>query len=202
MEQSIDNITSVARGISDFGMLTIAAASYLIISLSLMMAVFKWFRTIIDRIIEGNATAMSDILSETRTQNDLLNDISEGLKQETLMRIKSISGVFFDLSKEQVCRMIKKIREENHIADHDATGAKIRMLLRNIHDDRNSRFDSFRYRGRKLSSYTDPAWIEKIAAVIEGEIYHVDGPNNGRAYSNVSMAYDNIRIDFYHRLIN
>lgn len=98
--------------------------------------------------------------------------------------------------------MIKKIREENHIIDHEATGKKIRNLLRNLHEDRNSRFDCYTYRGKKLSSYTSADWVEKVAKVVEDEIYNASGQNNSRAYTNVSAAYDDIKIDFYHRLNN
>ncbi len=199
---SIENITNVARGISDFGMLTIAAAAYLVISLALMGAVFKWFRSMIDRIIEGNMETMADLLSETRTQNSLLNEISEGLKPETVLRIKTTSNCFFDLSVEQVCRIIKKIREENHIADRPATAAKIRRIIGNLHEDRNSKFDCYSFRGRKLSDYTSVEWIEQVAQVVESEIYDTTGANNGRAYTNVRTAYDNIKLDFYHRLLN
>ncbi len=199
---TIESITTVARGISDFGMLTIAAAAYLVISLALMGAVFKWFRSMIDRIIEGHAETLADLLSETRTQNNLLNEISEGLKPETVLRIKTTSNCFFDLSVEQVCRIIKKIREENHINDRPATAAKIRRIIGNLHEDRNSKFDCYSFRGRKLSEYTSADWIEQVAQVVETEIYDTTGANNGRAYTNVRTAYDNIKLDFYHRLLN
>ena len=56
------------------------------------------------------------------------------------------------------------------------------------------------YRGKKLSSYTNPEWIEDVAKVIEGEIYNESGANNNRAFTNVSTVYENIKLDFYHRL--
>lgn len=195
-----DRILDAARGIGDYGAVAMMAAAFLVLSVGLMGACFAWFRSLVNGIVRDNRSSMKELLDQTRMQNELLSDISEGLRPETLMRIKNIGSVFFDLSKERVCRLIKKIREENHIADRAATGVKIRTLLRNIHDDRNARFDSFTYRGRRLSTYTDPAWVEKIAAVVETELYHTDGPNNGRAFTNVSMAYDNVKLDFYHRL--
>ncbi len=60
-------------GISDFGMLTISAAAYLVISLALMGAVFKWFRSMIDRIIEGNMETMAEYRAgseNSRAQED------------------------------------------------------------------------------------------------------------------------------------
>ena len=101
---------------------------------------------------------------------------------------------------EQVCRLIKKIRKENHIANYEATSVKIRKSLKVIHSDRNSRFDTFTYAGEKLSSFCRDEWIEQVAKVVEGEIYHEDGENNGRAYTNVKLAYDDIKTDFYKHL--
>lgn len=201
MEQ-IEAATNVARGISDLGMMAMTAAFFLILSAGLMVACFKWFKTLINDIIKDQKDTMVELLEETRTQNTMLASLTEGLKPETQLRIKNTSGVYFDLAKEQVCRMIKKIREENHIVDREATGKKIRNLLRNLHEDRNSRFDCYTYRGKKLSSYTSIDWVEKVAKVIEDEIYNASGPNNSRAYTNVSAIYDDIKIDFYHHINN
>lgn len=197
----VDDLTTVARGIGDFGMLAIAAACFLLLSMGMMVACFRWFRSLVDGIIEQNRGAVEHLLQETRTQNDLLNDLAEGLRPETMLRIKTTTNCFFDLAVEKVCRMIRKIREENHIADREATAAKIRRMLTVLYEDRNSKFDCYMFRGRKLSEYTSRQWIEQVAAVIAGELYDTQGPNNGRAYTNVRTAYDKIKLDFYHRLI-
>lgn len=201
MEQ-IEGVNTIAKGIGDVGMMAVTAAFFLVLSAGLMTTCFKWFRAIIDRIVNDYTEDMK-ILSENIGENNrLMTNIAEGLMPETQLRIKNISGVYFDLAKEQVCRMIKRIREENHIINKEATGRKIRTLLHNMHEDRNSRFDTFTYRGRKLSSYTSPEWIEKVAQVVEDEIYNSSGANSNRAFTNVSAAYDDIKLDFYHRLNN
>ena len=51
-----------------------------------------------------------------------------------------------------------------------------------------------------LSDFCNDDWIEDVAKVVENEIYHEDGANNARAYTNVKLAYDNIKTDFYYRL--
>lgn len=200
MEVDAGQITSVAKGISDLGMMAVTAGVFLLLSMGLMISCFAWFKSLINGIILDNRGAMQELLDETRAQNEKLTDISEGLRPETQLRIKNTANVFFDLAVENVYRIIKKVREENHIVDHEATAAKIRTLLHNIHEDRNTRFESYTYRGRKLSEYTDIAWVEKVASVVEDEIYNSAGPNNGRAYTNVKAAYDDIKLDFYKRL--
>ena len=192
----------VARGISDFGMMAVTAAFFLILSAAMMIAIFRWFKSIIERMMEDNRKSLQELARTTNAQNDMLQDISDGLRTETMLRLRNLMGFAFDLSVEQVCRLIKRTREENHISDHEATASKIRKSLQVIHNDRNSRFDPFTYRGKPISGYCNPAWVEEVAAVVEEEIYHEDGANNARAYTNVKLAYDNIKTDFYKRLNN
>jgi len=196
---TVQDTMNVAQGISDLGMMAITAAFFLVLSALLWVACFRWFKGIIDGMIKGNAKMVNDLLVETRKQNDMLTDISEGLRPETQLRIKNTTSVFFDLAIEKVCRIIKKVKEENHIADKEATRVKIHTLLTNIHEDRNSRFDSYTYRGKPLSTYVNHDWIDWVAEVVEHEIY-AETVSHGRAYTNVQAVYERIKIDFYHRI--
>lgn len=203
----VQSVTEVARGISEYGMMAITTGFYLLLSAAMMITIFKWFKSIINKMLEDykiSSAKQQDfwqtLLIETQKQNEKLNGLLEGLRPETQLRIRNLTGFAFDLAVEQVCRIIKKVREENHIVDRTATAKKIRQLLKNLHEDRNSRFDTFTYNGEKLSVYCDERWIEDVAVVIENEIYNESGPNNGRAYTNVKMAYDNIKTEFYHNL--
>lgn len=197
---SMTDVTTVAHGISDFGMMAVTAAFFLILSAAMMVAIFKWFKAIIEQMMQDNKESLQELAKTTNAQNDMLQDISEGLRTETLLRIRNLTGFAFDLSIEQVCRLIKRVRQENHVIDHEATAAKIRKSLMVIHNDRNSRFDPFTYRGKPISDYCVIEWVEDVAKVVEGEIYNADGANNARAYTNVKLAYDNIKTDFYQRL--
>lgn len=195
------------KGISDFGMMAITAGFFLVLSALLMAACFRWFMNMVNQLMTSQKEinqdykdTMRQLLEETRAQNERLNVLSESLMPETQLRIKTLSNVFFDLSVEKVCRIIKKVREENHISDKEATARKIRTLLTNIHEDRNSKLDCFSYRGNRLSEYTEKKWIEQVAKAVEAEIYNENGANNGRAYTNVESVYANIRLEFYHNL--
>lgn len=192
----------VAKGISEYGMMAVTAAFFLILSSAMMVAIFKWFKSIISQMMQDNKASLQELAKTTNAQNDMLQDISEGLRTETQLRIRNLSGFAFDLSVEQVCRLIKRVREENHIADKEATALKIRKSLQVIHNDRSSRFDPFTYHGRPLSDFCNDDWIENVAKVVENEIYHEDGANNARAYTNVKLAYDDIKTDFYKRMTN
>ena len=198
----VSQVTTLAKGIGDYGMMAITAAFFLILSALMMIALFRWFKNIINQMMQDQKDGMHCLTEETRKQNDMLQDISEGLRPETQLRIRNLTGFAFDLTVEQVCRLIKRVREENHIADHEATAEKIRKSLQVIHNDRNARFDTFTFRGKPISEFCSPDWVKDVAKVVVCEIYHEDGVNNRRAYTNVKLAYDNIKTDFYQRLNN
>lgn len=200
-EVALPTVTETAQGISNYGMMAMTAAFFLLLSAAMMISVFKWFKNIINNIVEKQDETMKELLSETRNQNAKLDDIVNGLRPTTLQQVKSLSCVHFDLSVERVCRIIKRIRTENHIADKDATKEKIHTLLSVVFESRNSEIENWSYKGRALSEYTNPEWIEWVSQVVEKEIYHEDGVNNGRAYTNVNAVYDKIKFDFYHRLL-
>lgn len=196
----VNETLEVAKGISEYGIMIIICAVFLVLASGLMIACFKWFKSVIESIMNDYSERLS-VLQETANQStEAMVDIAEGLIPETQLRIKNISSFAFDLAVEKACRLIKKIREENHIVNKEATKTKIRTLLHNIYEDRNSKFDSFRYRGKPLSKYCNAEWVEWVAKVIEDELYNEAGPNNGRAYTNVKAVYENIKLDFYHRL--
>lgn len=198
----VQHVTEVAKDISDYGIMIVICAVFLLLASGLMITCFRWFKSVIENILNDYSDKLTH-LQELATKNgEAMVDIAEGLIPETQLRIKSISGVFFDLAVEKVCRLIKKIREENHIVDKEETKTKIHTLLHNLYEDRNSRFDNFRYRGKRLSEYCNPDWIEWVAQVIESELYNEAGANNSRAYTNVKAVYDNIKLDFYHRITN
>ncbi|MGN1217558.1 MAG: hypothetical protein ACI4TD_06235 [Phocaeicola sp.] len=197
---NLSNVTDIAKGISDFGMTVITAAFFLVLAAGLMIACFRWFKSIINGMIADNKHIMEELLDETKRQNEQLTDISEGLRPETQLRIKNTSGVYFDFAVEKVCRIIKKVKEENNIVDKEATKNKIRTLLLNLHEDRNSRFDYYTYRGKRLTSYTSPVWIDWVEEVVIKEVY-AETPNSSRAYTNVSAVYERIKLDFYHKMI-
>lgn len=195
---NLEHTVEVAKGISDFGMMAVTAAFFLILSGIMMVFFMRWLVKVINGILDRQNTTMDKLLEESRKQNESLIDIREGLIDETLTRIKTISSFAFDLSVEQVCRIIKRIRTENNISDKEATQNKIKMLLQNLHDDRNSKFDNFTFSGKRLSQYTSPKWVEDISKVVENEVYSKE--NNGRTNTNVRMAYETVKIEFYRNL--
>lgn len=194
-------LVEVAKGISDYGALAVMGAAFIIISVITQWSIFRWFKTIVDNMLKNTSCTMDELLTETKTQNEQLADIAEGLRSKTLLEIKDITKTCFDLAIERVCRIIRKVKEENNISDVESTKAKINSLLTNLHEDRNSRFDNHTFHGRPLSSYTSKEWIDWVQEVVEKEVYNKK-QNNNRARTNVSTVYDRIKLDLYHRLTN
>ena len=51
----VETVTNAAKGITDYGALAMMAAAYLSISLLMMVAIFKWFKSIINNILQNNS---------------------------------------------------------------------------------------------------------------------------------------------------
>ena len=197
----------VARGVGDYGMMAVTCAFFLILSAAMMITLFKWFKAIITQMMDDHKDGFSSLLDETKGQNKTLrelaeglNDITEGLRSETQLRIRNLSGFAFDLAVEQVCAVIKRTRVENHIADKEATARKLRKSLTVLHDDRDSKLDAFTFKGKQLSENCSKDWVEQVAQVAESELYHADGENESRTRTSVKLAYDTIKTEFYNNM--
>ena len=195
-----EEIVSVAKGISDYGALAVLSASFILISVITQFSIFRWFKNIIDGLIKNTSCAIDDLLKETKMQNEQLTDIAEGLRPRTMLEIKDITKTCFDLSVEKVCQMIKRVKEENNIHDEESTKKKIRLLLTNLHEDRNSRFDNHIFKGKPLTYYTSTEWIAWVEDVVIKEVYS-ETMNEKRARTNVIAVYDRIKLDTYHKMM-
>lgn len=200
IEPVIQGQHAVSKDIYDYGMAFVTSAFFLVLMMILIISAVLWVKSLIIKLINHFTDDMKMLLEENHKQTETLVDLAEGLRTETQLRIRNLSGFAFDLAMEQVSRLIKKCREENHIDDHEAEAKKVRLLLQTIHDDRNSRFDPFTFRGRRLSEYCKQQWVEDAAQLVESELYHVDGPNNARAWSNIQALYSKIKTEFYQSL--
>ena len=195
-----EEIVSVAKGISDYGALAVLSASFILISVITQFSIFRWFKNIIDGLIKNTSCAIDDLLKETKMQNEQLTDIAEGLRPRTMLEIKDITKTCFDLSVEKVCQMIKRVKEENNIHDEENTKKKIRLLLTNLHEDRNSRFDNHIFKGKPLTYYTSTEWVDWVEDVVIKEVYS-ETMNEKRARTNVIAVYDRIKLDTYHKMM-
>ena len=187
-------LLETAKGISDYGMATVTAASFIVVSTSLMITFFASFKQSMAKMLAAihEITAMRAALSRI---NDSVEPFAERARMEVHTCVENYIDTSLDLAVERVCRLIKDVRQQNHIADREATTAKVRNNLKNIHDERNVQFAYFQVNGKQLATYCRKEWVDTLAEVVLNEIYHPGGANDSRAYRNVSVAYDQIKVE-------
>ena len=202
LQQTLDQeaINQTLQNISDYGMSYTTAAIYLVFSGMVLLTVFLWFNKVINNMIKTNDKTLREILSETKAQNSQLAILVDNSKEETYNRIHTVSNALFDVSFWHTLNTIKRIRKENHIKDVEATKKKIRDLVTIEFDSGCHKLDAFTYEGMPLSKYTNRVWVDWLCQVIESEIYNELGENDSRAYTNVGMVFNQIKIDFNKRM--
>ena len=79
----VNETLQVAKGISDYGIMIIICAVFLVLASGLMIACFRWFKTVIENILNDYSEQLRT-LQETATKNgEAMVDIAEGLIPET-----------------------------------------------------------------------------------------------------------------------
>ena len=64
MGENINDIVTTAKTISDYGALITIGAAFIILSFMMWVAIFKWFKSIINKIIEQNNKDMHSLFSK------------------------------------------------------------------------------------------------------------------------------------------
>ena len=196
----IDSSLKTAQGISEFGLMVVICAFFIIISAGMMIFMFRWMVNTINDVMKTNKEMLTRLDAQMQENNKIMQSIAEGLRPETDQRIRILSKNTFDLAKYELMEIIDTVRTENHIVDRDGTEAKILKLVTNLHEDKNTDFGYYTYRGRKLSGYTNNDWIEWMKQGVVNEVYNDNGFNKDRMDTNISAIFDRIKLDFHHRL--
>lgn len=197
---AVNAALQVGKGISDFGMVAIAGAFFLIICGVMWLFIFKWFKHLVDNVITRQEKVINDLLVETKAQNEVLSDINEGLKPISQMQINSVCNNFFDLDCERLCRLVRNVRDENNIDDKQKTRRKIETRCNAIIKKRSIELDNFIHRGKRLSEFMSTDWVKKFSDIIESEIYNPVGANNAHAYANIKTAIDEAKVEFFNNM--
>ena len=190
----------VAESISNFGMMAVAAAFFIVLAIVIMVMFVKWFKDIINSIMTTNQNMLNKLDAQLKENNDIMKSIADGLKPETQVRVQTTSEMAFQLAQFRLLDIIDTVRTENHIANRQATETKIQNLVRNLHEEMNGKFACYIFRGRKLSGYTSPKWVEWMKDAVIAEIYSDMEPNADRTLTNISTLFNKIKLDFNHNL--
>ena len=196
----IEGSLKTAQSISEFGLMVVICAFFVVLSALMMIAMFRWQMNTIDSVMKTNKDMLSKLDNQMTENNKIMQSIAEGLIPKTMLEIKNTSSMAVDLAKHRLIELIDTVLTENHISDREATEDKIYKLVSNLHDDMNSKFDCYSFRGRKLSQYTNQDWIKWMITNVVSEVYNKNGMNKDRMYTNVTATFDRIKLDFYHRI--
>ena len=201
MEQDIvSGALQTAHGISEFGLMVVICAFFILISAGMMIFMFRWMVNTINDVMKTNKEMLAKLDAQMQENNKIMQSIAEGLQPETDQRIRILSKSMFNLASYELIKIIDTVRTENHIVDREGTEAKILKLVTNLHEDKNTDFGYYTYRGRKLSSYTNSEWIEWMKQGVVNEVYNNKGFNKDRMDTNINAIFDRIKLDFHHRL--
>lgn len=201
MEQDIvSGALQTAHGISEFGLMVVICAFFILISAGMMIFMFRWMVNTINDVMKTNKEMLQKLDAQMQENNKIMQSIAEGLRPETDQRIRILSKSMFNLAKYELMEIVDTVRTENHIVDREGTEAKIIKLVTNLHEDKNTDFGYYTYRGRKLSTYTNNDWIEWMKQGVVNEVYNEKGFNKDRMDTNITAIFDRIKLDFHHRL--
>ena len=196
----IDSSLKTAQGISEFGLMVVICAFFIAISAGMMIFMFRWMVNTINDVMKTNKEMLTRLDAQMQENNKIMQSIAEGLRPETDQRIRILSKSMFNLAKHELMEIVDTVRTENHIVDREGTEAKITKLVTNLHEDKNTDFGYYTYRGRKLSTYTNNDWIEWMKQGVVNEVYNEKGFNKDRMNTNITAIFDRIKLDFHHRL--
>lgn len=202
----IEQVSETAKLIAEQGIMVVICAFFLIGSIITQISNYKSqkrdreeLRRIFETLISDNKKMMEDLMSETREQNSMLYMISEGMRPETREKLRAVIEAYFDLAVEKAVQILKRVRRENGIANHEVTHQKFTRLLTTLHRKRRGDFSHFTWSGEPISKAIDPQWVEQVRDVLEHELYHPE-ENESRTYTNIKNIYDTIKTDYYERL--
>jgi ABC-type multidrug transport system fused ATPase/permease subunit len=196
-----NEILDVAKGISDYGMSAITAACFLVICLIMFAAMIKFVAKTINNLIGKQQESISNLTTKQSDILAMIKDVHHTSNNKLLEQVHVVSSMAFDNSKNSVIQALILIKKDNHLENNEYfIEQKVRLIVENIHNDRNSKFDNFNYRGKSLSEYTDPNWISKISALMVSELYASDDLNINNASYNIHLAYQSFKVEFYKNL--
>lgn len=195
----VDHITNsslqVARGITEYGILVVIAAIFLVVTLITIIMFLRWFLKVINKLMNDFTKDLSELLQLTRDQNDKLDIIKEGLTEESMQRFKSIIKLTLSTAMHECNNLVIRILEENHINDREKTKLKIERYVDSIIKELILRIENFKYNNHKVSDFISDQHIQQICECVESEVYNENGYVQKRVFNNLKLIFDSILLN-------
>jgi hypothetical protein len=190
---------SVAKGISEFGMMAIMSAFYLVITGIIMLFFVKWFVKVINGIIDRQDKMLNDIIAVQRDILSIVESIREGFRDETFHQAKQYGKALLDDNKYMLFFDLLRIREENNLENREEVAKKVHSVVENMYEARNSLFGLFSYNGKKLFHYTNIEWVGKVEQTCMNILYDKNFSYK-KVINDLTLVYREILNEFYKRL--
>lgn len=186
---------TLAGGITEWGFLAVAAGAYLTLSTALMAACFRWLRRLVDNVMQRSEERLDRLLETAGRQSDLLAEVAEALRPLSLSQARTVGSAVLRAEALNTGQAVAQWARAEH---DDATLPKrwaqtaAERCLRSV----RTLLNSFCYRGRRLSAYTDDDWADVVAEAAAREARAPEGSATG----GIARAFEGLIADFYRRL--
>lgn len=189
----ISPVIETAKAISDYGFMVVTSAVFLIVVFIFLRYFLKMFRDMFEK---------QQSIFELFQQN-ILEKLQGAYIYETPMeQIRVVQSALFDLSKYVLLDQLENIYSENNLKDEYHVRKKVLDVIINMHNDRKSKLDCFKYHGYSLASFTDKEWIKKVEAVCMRQLYlNEDSFDVKQAFNAIDIVYNYIKIEFYNNIL-
>jgi len=187
MNDPVTGGLEIAKGISEYGLLIVLSAFFVVLSLVLWLTVVRRYFKLTD---ESISAPMKQLIAISNQQNTYLLDIREGLSDKTFFQSKIILETMIRCDIDTTLDMLNQVREENNLNDLTSLQEKIRRLVHNVSNKRYEDLSAFSYKGVKLSSYLEDGWQTRVESLVLKELSLPF--NESRTYTNVKILYEDI----------
>jgi len=190
-QDPIQSTLHIAKGISDYGMTQMMAALMFVITGVVVFILVRQYNAS-NRTNENISSVLLEIGTSLKNLNIKIDEMKDLLIAETYNQAKTVIKYILAYNKYQSLVFLGDTKDSDDLDNRDAVERKLRLFLENLHNRRNTDLDYFVYKGRKLSTFTNPAWIDGLFEYLLECIY------DGRPYSR--DAYIFLFDNFYEKM--
>ena len=143
---------------------------------------------------------LSEVMVLQRSNTILIESMNEGMRETTLQQVKDFGKAMLENNKYKIGYDVYKIRKDNNIQDKEFVRIKLTSIITNAYNERNMRVDIITYKGKKLSSYINPAWLSKVIEIAFEAVYD-DAMDYIRLTDRLDIIYKEVINDYFKNLI-
>ena len=207
LQTHIPDVVEIAKTIDERGLLVVIASFFLVLLSGYFIIRTRSDTKIINKLTDSYEKTLVEItkmLSEVmvlqRSNTILIESMNEGMRETTLQQVKDFGKAMLENNKYKIGYDVYKIRKDNNIQDKEFVRIKLTSIITNAYNERNMRVDIITYKGKKLSSYINPAWLSKVIEIAFEAVYD-DAMDYIRLTDRLDIIYKEVINDYFKNLI-